>query len=77
MLNYTLLVANENENTVTTLGPISKLGTGKVRQTIVSNLKANQEYSLKVQVQIRSQLAVSDKHYFRKFIVIYIYCLIS
>ena len=68
MLNYTLLVKNEQGHTVTAVGPILKVGTGLVRETIVASLKANQEYSLNVQVVYHSQLATSDQHHFRKFI---------
>ena len=57
----------ENEHTVTAVGPITKVGSGIVRETIKAGLKANQEYSLKVQVLYHSQLATSDKHHFRKF----------
>ena len=68
MLNYTLLVENENEHIVTVVGPVSKIGAGIVRETIVAGLKANQEYSLKVQVVYHSRLATSDKHHFRKLL---------
>ena len=67
MLNYTLLVENENEHTVTAVGPITKVGAGIVRETIAAGLKVNEEYSLKVQVVYHSQLTTSDKHHFRKF----------
>ena len=67
MLNYTLLVENEHGHIVTAVGPISKVGDGIVRETIVAGLKTNEEYSLKVQVLYHSQLATSDKHHFRKF----------
>ena len=66
MLYYTLLVRNENEHIVTAVGPISKVGAGIVRETIVAGLKANQEYSLQVQVLYHSQLATSEKHHFCK-----------
>ena len=66
-LNYTVLVENESKHIVTAVGPISKVGGGIVREAIESNLIANQNYSLKVQVVYHSQVVMSDKQYFRKF----------
>ena len=58
---------DENENLVTTTGPISKYGSGVLKETIMSNLKGNQEYSLKVQAELYSQVITSNKHYFSKW----------
>ena len=66
-LNYTLLVENKSGSPVTKLGPISKVGSGFVKENIVSeNLKANQVYSLKVHLDVYSQVATSNKHNFSK-----------
>ena len=65
-INYTLLVEGENEQLVTTVGPIVKVGPGVLKETIVSNLKGNQVYSLIVRAELYSQLALSNKHYFSK-----------
>ena len=51
---------------VTQIGPLSHLGSGVVTQNITLNLKGNQNYSLKVQVELDSQVFTSYKHHFSK-----------
>ena len=66
-LNYTLVVEDENKHLVTMFGPISKLGSGVLKEVITSKLiQGNRMYSLKVQAELYSQVAMSNKHYFSK-----------
>ena len=50
---------------MTELGPVSHLGSGIVKQTIVSSLKENQNYSLQVRAETHTvQTVTSNKHFF-------------
>ena len=66
-LNYILLIEDERDNVVKRLGPFLHIGSSVVKQAIViTDLKGNQEYSLKAQAELHSQVAESNKHYFSK-----------
>lgn len=66
-LNYTLLVEDERDNVIKSLGPFLHIGSSVVKQVIViTDLKGNREYSLKARAGLHSRVAVSNKHYFSK-----------
>lgn len=69
-VRYTLIVENEGGDVVTQLGPVLRLGSGTVKHAIMSNLKfkGSQTYSLRVQVEMHSQVVTSYRHNFSEII---------
>ena len=48
------------------VGAFPLLDSGIVKESITSNLKENQNYSLRLRVDAQSQTALSQKHFFSK-----------
>ena len=71
-LNYSLIFKNTliSSDSVIEIGPFSRIGPSSVKRNITSYVTANQRYSLKVSVQVKTeytqQIFISSEHHFSK-----------
>ena len=64
--NYTLIHENEQGDVIAEVGTFPLLDSGIVKESITSDLKENQNYSLRLQVDAQSQTASSQRYFFSK-----------